>query len=44
MNEYYKGYKDGIEDTKRDILKGIEKYHRDEPRVILEAIVMFCKS
>lgn len=44
MNGYFKGYNEGIEDTKRNILEVIEKYHRDEPRVMLEAIVIFCES
>lgn len=44
MKGYFEGYDDGIKDTKRNILEVIEKHQLDEPRVMLEAIVMFCKN
>lgn len=44
MKGYFEGYNEGIKDTKRNILDVIEKHHLDEPRDMLEAIVIFCKT
>lgn len=44
MKGYFEGYDDGIKDTKRNILEVIEKHQLDEPRDMLAAIIMFCKS
>lgn len=44
MKGHFEGYDDGIKDIKRNILDIIENHQHDEPRDILAAIIMYCKT
>ena len=42
MKGYFKGYNDGITDTKRLIAETIRKHAGDNPDATLAAITQFC--